>query len=318
MTKPAASHIWLNGRLLPSDGPHISAYDRGFQLGDAVFEAFRARRGVAIELDGHLDRLHRSLAAMAIEMPFEDDAISAGISELLASMGWDGIEPPGDAAIRLMVSRGFDATRGVVPHARGTASVVIQAWPFNPPTAATLEKGLRVVTSVIRRDPSSPMSGIKTTSRAELVYARIEADRAGADDAIFLTTDGRLTEATTSNILLISGGVCATPRLGTALLAGTARAWLVEHGGSAGLRTVEQDLRLEDAFSADEAAICSSIAGVVPVVAVDGRPIGTGLPGPLTMALRVARENWIDAHSLKIARTRALAPSVGDERPDRR
>jgi branched-chain amino acid aminotransferase len=273
---------------------------------------------VAIELDGHLDRLHRSLAAMAIEMPFEDDAISAGISELLASMGWDGIEPPGDAAIRLMVSRGFDATRGVVPHARGTASVVIQAWPFNPPTAATLEKGLRVVTSVIRRDPSSPMSGIKTTSRAELVYARIEADRAGADDAIFLTTDGRLTEATTSNILLISGGVCATPRLGTALLAGTARAWLVEHGGSAGLRTVEQDLRLEDAFSADEAAICSSIAGVVPVVAVDGRPIGTGLPGPLTMALRVARENWIDAHSLKIARTRALAPSVGDERPDRR
>ena len=274
MTKPAASHIWLNGRLLPSDGPHISAYDRGFQLGDAVFEAFRARRGVAIELDGHLDRLHRSLAAMAIEMPFEDDAISAGISELLASMGWDGIEPPGDAAIRLMVSRGFDATRGVVPHARGTASVVIQAWPFNPPTAATLEKGLRVVTSVIRRDPSSPMSGIKTTSRAELVYARIEADRAGADDAIFLTTDGRLTEATTSNILLISGGVCATPRLGTALLAGTARAWLVEHGGSAGLRTVEQDLRLEDAFSADEAAICSSIAGVVPVVAVDGRPIG--------------------------------------------
>jgi branched-chain amino acid aminotransferase len=318
VTKPAASHIWLNGRLLPSDGPHISAYDRGFQLGDAVFEAFRARRGVAIELDGHLARLHRSLAAMAIEMPFEDDAISAGISELLASMGWDGIEPPGDAAIRLMVSRGFDATRGVVPHARGTASVVIQAWPFNPPTAATLEKGLRVVTSVIRRDPSSPMSGIKTTSRAELVYARIEADRAGADDAIFLTTDGRLTEATTSNILLIRGGVCATPRLGTALLAGTARAWLVEHGGSAGLRTVEQDLRLEDAFSADEAAICSSIAGVVSVVAVDGRPIGTGLPGPLTMALRVARENWIDAHSLKIARARALAPSVGDERPDRR
>jgi len=301
VTTPAASHVWLNGRLLPADGPHISVYDRGFQLGDAVFEAFRARRGVAIELDGHLARLHRSLSAMAIEIQFTDEEIAAGISELLASMGWDGLEPPGDAAIRLMVSRGFDATRGVLPHPGGTSSVVIQAWPFNPPTAETLAKGLRIVTSVIRREPSSPMAGIKTTSRAELVYARLEAERAGADDAIFLTTDGRLTEATTSNILLIRGGVCATPRLGTGLLAGTARAWLVEHGGSAGLRTVEQDLRLEDAFEADEAAICSSIAGVVPVVAVDGRPIGTGVPGPLTMALRAARENWIDAHSLEVA-----------------
>jgi branched-subunit amino acid aminotransferase/4-amino-4-deoxychorismate lyase len=81
---------------------------------------------------------------------------------------------------------------------------------------------------------------------------------------------------------------------------------------------VEQDLRLEDAFAADEAAICSSIAGVVPVVAVDGRPIGAGLPGPLTMALRAARENWIDAHSLEVAGARALAASAGGERPDRR
>ena len=311
MTKLAASRIWLNGRLLPSDGPHLSVYDRGFQIGDAVFEAFRARRGVAIELDGHLARLRRSLSAMAMEMQFGDDEIAAGISELLASVGWDGMEPPADAAIRLTVSRGFDATRGVMPHSGGMASVAIQAWPFSPPSAATLERGLRVVTSVIRRDPGSPMSGIKTTSRAELVYARLEADRAGADDAVFLTTDGRLTEATTSNILLIRGGVCATPRLGTALLAGTARAWLVEHGGSAGLRTVEQDLRLEDAFEADEAAICSSIAGVVPVVAVDGRPIGTGLPGPLTMALRTARESWIDAYSLEVAGARALARIEG-------
>jgi len=314
VTQPTASRIWLNGRLLPSDGPHLSVYDRGFQIGDGVFEAFRAKRGVAIELAGHLDRLHRSLTAMAIEVPFTDEALEDGISELLASQGWDGIEPPGDAAIRLTVSRGFDATRGVMPHSGGTASVVIQAWPFKPPSAATLERGLRVVTSVIRRDPSSPISGIKTTSRAELVYARLEAEKAGADDAIFLTTDGRLTEATTSNVLLIRGDVCATPRLGTGLLAGTARAWLVEHGGSAGLRTVEQDLRLEDAFEADEAAICSSIAGVVPVVAIDDRPIGTGLPGPLTIALRAARENWIDAHSREVAGARAPASSAGGTR----
>jgi len=298
VTQPAATHVWLNGQLLPSGGAHVSAYDRGFQLGDGVFEALRARRGVPIELDVHLTRLHRGLSSMGMEIHYGDEAIAAGISELLAAEGWDGVEPPGDAAIRLTISRGFDPTRGVVPHSGGTASVAIQAWPFNPPGAATLADGLRLVTSVIRRDPSSPISGIKTTSRAELVYARLEAQRAGADDAIFLTTDGRITEATSSNVLLIRGDVCATPRLGTGLLAGTARAWLVEHGGAVGLRTAEQDLRLEDALEADEAAICSSIAGVVPVVSLDGRPIGTGKPGPLTMALRAARESWIDSASL--------------------
>jgi len=298
VTPPVANHIWLNGRLVPSDVAHLSAYDRGFQLGDGVFEALRARRGVPIELAGHLARLHRGLSSMGMEIPYGDEAIAAGISELLAAEGWDSVEPPGDAAIRLTISRGFDPTRGVASHPGGTASVAIQAWPFNPPSAATLAEGLRLVTSVIRRDPSSPISSIKTTSRAELVYARIEAERAGADDAIFLTIDGRITEATTSNVLLIRGDVCATPRLGTGLLAGTARAWLMEHGGAVGLRTVEQDLRLEDALEADEAAICSSIAGVVPVVSLDGRPVGTGQPGPLTMALRAAREGWIDTTSL--------------------
>jgi len=298
VTAPVATHIWLNGRLLPSDVAHLSAYDRGFQLGDGVFEALRARRGVPIELEGHIARLHRGLSSMGLEIPYGDEAIAAGISELLAAEGWDGVEPPGDAAIRLTISRGFDPTRGVAPHSGGSASVAIQAWPFNPPGAATLAEGLRLVTSVIRRDPSSPISGIKTTSRAELVYARLEAERAGADDAVFLTIDGRITEATTSNVLIIRGYICATPRLGTGLLAGTARAWLVEHGGAVGLRTVEQDLRLEDALEADEAAICSSIAGVVPVVSLDGRPVGTGKPGPLTMALRAARESWIDSASL--------------------
>ncbi len=243
MTAPAATHIWLNGRLLASEAAHLSAYDRGFQLGDGVFEALRARRGVPIELESHMARLHRSLSSMGMDIPYGAEAIAAGISELLAAEGWDGVEPPGDAAIRLTISRGFDPTRGVAPHSGGTASVAIQAWPFSPPSASTLAEGLRLVTSVIRRDPSSPISGIKTTSRAELVYARLEAERAGAHDAIFLTTDGRMTEATTSNVLLIRGDVCATPRLGTGLLAGTARAWLLEHGVAVGLRTVEQDLR---------------------------------------------------------------------------
>jgi len=304
MARPAASYVWLDGRLLPSTDPHLSVYDRGFQLGDGVFEALRARRGVAIELDGHLARLHASLNALAFELPFGDEVVAAGIADLLAAEGWDGVEPPGDAVIRVTVSRGFDPARGVGPWAGGTASVAIQAWPFTPPQARLLLDGERFVTSVVRRDPNSPVSGIKTTSRAELVYARLEAERAGADDAIFLTTDGRVTEATTANVLLIRGDTCATPRLGTGLLAGTTRAWLVDHGSAVGLRMVERDLRLEDMLAADEAAVCSSIGGIVPFTWLDGSPIGSGRPGPRTIAMRSARESWIDVVSLEGSGTR--------------
>jgi branched-chain amino acid aminotransferase len=299
MDQPAASHVWLNGQLLPSNGPHISAYDRGFQIGDAVFEALRARRGVAIELEGHMARLHSSLNALAIELPFGDDVVAGGIADLLAAEGWDAVDPPGDADVRITVSRGYDPARGVTPNAGGAASVVIQAWPHEPPSERILREGERLVTSSVRRVADSPIAAIKSTSRAALVFARLEAGRARADDAIFLTTDGRITEATTSNVLLIRGDVCATPRLGTAILAGTTRAWLVGHGDAVGLRMVEQDLRLDDLFEAEEAALCSSISGIVPVVSLDGRPIGNGVPGPRTMTMREARESWIDRVSLE-------------------
>jgi branched-chain amino acid aminotransferase len=295
----AASHVWLNGRLLPSNEPHLSAYDRGFQLGDGVFEALRAKRGVAIELDGHLARLHASLSALDFDLPFGDEIVSAGISELLAAEGWDSIEPPGDVVIRITVSRGFDPTRSVIPHKGGTASVAIQAWPFAPPSTRAIEEGERFITSCIRRDANSPVFGIKSTSRVELVYARLEAAHAGADDAIFLTTDGRVAEATTANVLLIRGDECVTPRLGTGQLAGTTRAWLVGHGQDVGLRMVEDDVTLHAALKADEMALCSSIAGVLPIVSLDGRAIGTGKPGPRTIAMRRAREEWIDWLSIE-------------------
>jgi branched-chain amino acid aminotransferase len=297
--------VWLNGRLTPSDEPHLSVYDRGFQLGDGVFEALRARRGVPIELAGHMARLHRSLDAMGFELGFGDDAIATGISELLAAEGWDGLEPPGDAAVRITVSRGYNPNRNVLAGAGGSATVAIQAWPFTGPTAGVLEEGERVISSVIRRDPSSPIAGIKSTSRAELVYARLEAERAGADDAIFLAPDGRVEEATTSNVLMIRDDVCATPRLGTGLLAGTTRAWLVEHAGLVGLRAVEEDIHLDELADADEVALCASIGGVLPVVVVDGRRIGNGKPGPRTLALREARERWIDDLSIEGSRSRA-------------
>jgi branched-chain amino acid aminotransferase len=292
----AGHHIWLDGRLEPADARHLSAFDRGFQLGDGVFETLRARAGRPTELDDHLARLRRSAAGLdiALEPGLEAD-VRTGIANLLAAEGLDG--PSGDASIRITVSRGEVAGRGLLPPGPSTATVVVQAWPVPPPPAGHLEHGLHLVVSSVRRDPTSPLAALKTTSRADYVYARLEARRAGADDALFLTTDGRLSEATSANICLVrgraEGAELATPSLDCAILPGTTRTWILRWAAGAGLAVVEGSLRPEDLAAADEAFVCSSVAGVLPVTRFDGKPIGTGLPGPWTARAREAREAFI-------------------------
>ena len=201
-----ADQVWLDGRLVSASEPHLRVDDRGFQLGDGAFETLRARRGVVIELYEHLARLHDSTDALAIRLPFDDRRLIEGIRELLAAEGLDaagdGDEPPGDAALRITVSRGPIARRGLLPAGFDTASatVAIQARPYAPPPVEVLARGVRAIVATVRRDPSSPLAGVKSTSRADYVHARLEADRAGADDALFLTTDGRLSEGTTANV----------------------------------------------------------------------------------------------------------------------
>jgi branched-chain amino acid aminotransferase len=155
------------------------------------------------------------------------------------------------------------------------------------------------VSSAIRRDPASPLATLKTTSRAEYVHARLEARRAGADDALFLTTDDHLSESTTANIFLVRpdaearGLELATPALDCAILPGTTRSWLLGWAERVGLRPVEGRLRRDELAAADEAFLCSSVAGILPVTAFEGRPIGHGRPGPWTLRARADREAMI-------------------------
>ena len=297
--------IWLDGRLVDAAGPHLAVTDRGFQLGDGIFETARARRAVVIELDEHLRRLRESAAALAIRLPYDDDALSEAIGMVLTAEGLaangslrEG-PPPGDAALRITASRGPVDARGLLPAGveATEATVVIQAWPYAPPSADLLDRGVRSIASTIRRDPRSPLAGIKSTSRADHVYARLEAARAGADEALFLTTDGALSEATSANLWVVSGRRLTTPPKSAAILPGTTRTWLLEHAASIGLEPVEADLAAQDLLAADEALLSSSVAGIVPLTGYDGRPIGDGRPGPWAQALRAAREDWIDAIS---------------------
>jgi branched-chain amino acid aminotransferase len=305
VTDLARRHLWIDGQIEPADGRHLSAFDRGFQLGDGVFETLRARGGRPTELAEHLARLRRSAEGLDIDLDEGRDgtlaggleaAIEEGIRALLDAEGLGG--PDGDASIRITASRGSIFGRGLLPAERSRPTIVIQAWPVPPTPAGHLERGLHLVTSAVRRDPDSPLAALKTTSRADYVYARLEARRAGADDALFLTTDGRLSEATSANVFLVRSGDpgpsrLSTPGLDCAILPGTTRSWILGWAGAAGLAPVEASLTAAHLAAADEAFLCSSVAGILPVTRFDSRPIGNGLPGPWTMRARAAREAFI-------------------------
>lgn len=299
MSATMPANVWVDGRVLPADGLHLSVFDRGFQLGDGIFETLRARGGHVTELAEHVARLRRSAAGLDFDLPEDVDALLAqGIADLLAAEGLDG--PAGDASIRITVSRGAWASRGLLPPRgeRLRATIVIQAWPVAPPPAGHLDHGLSLVASAVRRDPGNPIATLKTTSRADYVYARIEARRAGADDALFLTVSGHLSESTSANVFLVRtapDGVTelATPALECAILPGTTRSWLLRWAVSVGLRPVEGWLTPDELAAADEAFVCSSVAGILPVTRFNGHPVGDGLPGPWTARARADRETFI-------------------------
>ncbi len=287
------AHVWLDGRIEPAAGPHISVFDRGFQLGDGVFETLRARGGVVAELAEHLARLRSSAEGLGIQLaPTAEANLEAGIAALLDAEALGG--PDGDASVRITVSRGPYTARGLLPVGDGPPpTMAIQAWPVPPTPEDHLRRGLHLVTSAVRRDPESPLAALKTTSRADYVYARLEARRQGADDALFLTIDGHLSEATSANLFVVRDGELATPALACAILPGTTRSWILAWAAEAGLRPVEGWLTTRDLAEADEAFISSSVAGILPVTRFEGRAIGSGTPGPWTLRAREAREAWI-------------------------
>ena len=293
-------HVWIDGRLEPADAPLLTAFDRGFQLGDGVFETLRARAGRPTELAEHAERMARSAAGLAIPLPADlENRLAAAIEALLDAEGLAG--PDGDASIRITVSRGPFFGRGLLPPDEHPApTIVVQAWPVPPTPRAHLEVGLHLVASSVRRDPENPLNALKTTSRADYVYARLEARTAGADDALFLTIDGYLSEATSANLFVVRGGddaagtpELATPSLACAILPGTTRDWILRWAAAAGLRATEGLLTTRDLAEADEAFLSSSVAGILPVTRYEGQPIGSGTPGPWTLRARADREAFI-------------------------
>jgi branched-chain amino acid aminotransferase len=270
--------VWIDGQRLPSEGAHISARDRGLTLADGVFETMRAHTGKVFRLEQHLTRIEGALRVLEIPAP-------AGLREWVATAIRAAHAP--DASIRLTVTRGV-APGGVTAPADPVPTVVVTVAP--PPAfgAAIYEAGLTARVASGRRNKHSMTAGLKTLSYTDSVAAMLEARRDGADEALFLDTDGHCSEATASNVFVAIDGRLATPPTACAALPGITRAAVIELAEGMGLVVDDRPFEPATLKFATEAFLTSSLRGIAPLVRLDGMAIHTGKPGPVTRQVMAA------------------------------
>jgi len=256
-------------------GKALSPLDLALLRGEAVFETMRVYRGRPFRLGAHLQRLAASAAALQVTLP-------PGLEKLVGEAV--GACEGGDGMVRLV------CTRGAEDELVSTAFVVVTEVPDGHEEQR--RRGLRVALLTLAADPlvraAAPwlLAGVKSTSYAVNMAAQRAAQTRGADDAVFVGLGGELLEAPTANLWWRSRRVLHTPALDLGILAGVTRAVLIELAPGAGYRIVEGVFTTDDLVAADEAFLTSSVREVMPVVQVDGVPIGGGRPGPAAAALQ--------------------------------
>jgi 4-amino-4-deoxychorismate lyase len=267
----AASGAGLAGGARPALDP----LDLALVRGEAVFETVRVYRGRAFRLGAHLERLAASASALELALP---DGLDDLARRAVAAVG------ERDAVLRLVCTRGQEEAPG--PAAFAICTELPAGWEQER------RRGLRLVLLTMACDPlvraASPwlLPGVKSTSYAVNMAAQRAARARGADDAVFVGLGGELLEAPTANLWWRSGDTLATPSLQLGILAGITRAALVELAPALGLRVLEGVFTAEDLLAADEAFLSSSTREVMPVVEVDGAPVGDGAPGPVAAELQ--------------------------------
>lgn len=260
--------LWFDGELRDPALPLVSALDHGLTVGDGVFETCELVDGEVFALTRHLARLARSAAGLGL-VPPHDDVVRGAIAQVVAAWG----TAPG--RVRITVTGG----PGPLGTDRGDAepSLFVAAGGAHPPGP------MRVHIVEWTRNERSAVAGLKTTSYAENVVALARARTTGANEAVFANTRGELCEGSYTNVLVEDDGALLTPPLTSGCLAGVTRELVLEWGRAAGLPLQEVTIPIDALREARHAAVTTSLKGVVPVVAVDGRELE---PGPLTRQLQ--------------------------------
>ncbi len=276
--------VYLNGSLMPRSQASISVLDYGFLYGFGLFETMRAYGGHVFRLDSHLSRL--ACSAEILGLPIEALDLRGAVMDTIQA------NKLSDARIRITISIGEG---GMVPDPSTCEkpTVLIMAGHYKPYPKQVYEKGFRGVVSSIRRNSQSPLSRLKSTNYLESMLARQEARAAGVDEALCLNEKGLLAEASMSNVFLVAEGTLKTPAQENGILPGITREAILELATQLGINTLEHDIRLDELFQAQEAFLTNSLIEVMPLTEMDGKPIGSGKPGPITKRLTAAYKELV-------------------------
>ena len=273
--------IHVNGTLVPRAEAVVSVFDAGFVLGDGVWEGIRVHAGHPAFLDQHLDRLWEGATAIALDIGLTRSDLTDRIYDTLrANEMSDGVH------IRLMVTRGPKSTPYQDPRfSAGPATVVIIA-EHKDPLPATVEQGLSLFTVHVRRaSPDTLDPKLNAHSKLNDITACIQAYTAGADEALMLDPQGFVATCNSTHFFVVRRGEVWTSS-GAYCLGGITRGNVLRVCGEAGIPSQERLFSLTEIYSADEAFVTGTFAGVVPVHTVDGRTIGSGRRGPMVSRLQ--------------------------------
>jgi D-alanine transaminase len=272
---------YVNGRYLPHNRAAVHIEDRGYQLADGVYEVCEVRSGRILDLHRHLDRLDRSLAALAIAWPMARASLAVVLAEVVRR------NRIGDGIVYLQVTRGVAQRDHAFPIPAVLPGLVVTAKEMPlAPREAKARRGIAVVTVP---DIRWGRVDIKTVGLLPNVLARQKSHEAGAEEAWMVDRDGFVTEGASSNAWIVNAdGALVTRQADTSILGGIVRSLLAETVGAEGLTLEERPFSLAEARAAREAFLTSTTNAVMPIVKIDGRAVGNGRPGPVSLRLRRA------------------------------
>lgn len=281
------SVTWLNGQLLPTNQATIPVNDHGLLYGDGVFEGIRFYQRRAFRLQKHLQRLALSARAIALEMPLSSDELTAVVERLIDAFADD------DGYIRLMVTRGAGPL-GLNPKSCTQPNVIAVADQLTMIALDEQQAGARLMVSSVRRLSADGLDPrIKSLNYLNHILAKIEANHAGADEAILLNAQGRIAEGTADNIFIVRNGRLLTPPCSEGALEGITRDLVLQLAQADGIETSEQPLGVYDLYAADECFLTGTGAELIAVASIDCRSLPC-CPGPVFQRLQQVFRRAID------------------------
>ena len=270
------STIYLDGQFLPEAEAKVSVFDHGLLYGDGIFEGIRFYNGRVFRLEEHHDRLWDSARSICLEIPMSKEEMTEALLETIRRNGMR------DGYIRQIVTRGV-GNLGLNPVGCKRPSVIIIAAAIALYSEEVYRSGLTIVTCATRRSgPATLNPAVKSLNYLNNVMARIEANLAGADEALMLNDAGNVAECTADNVFIIKKGQIFTPPIAAGALRGITRSVVFEIADELGIKITETDITRHDVFVADECFLTGTAAEVIPVIKADGRMIGDGKPGAIS------------------------------------